>query len=215
MIDTNYSEPRLDWHVDSIWNIMSLLPVDTNKALLLIESELTKIRARIGKCSLQNRYLDLVKFSQSGPSIEELNEIRLYCLTELGKIVDRDMQSLIDTFTSTYWLDENKTQSIQLHLNAARDFLLLNIPSLVSMESIGYATYGKNFTFEPTDIPPNFTKYWKKLPEEPIWKDMYAMIEYIWLLMVQKQLEELWLMVGVLKRVNTWAFGIMLESAKS
>lgn len=174
---------------DGGWSKRTLVEVE-NK-IRMLNREMLDIVTKLKAINLKWGYLDLALIiSRINLSIE-LEEIRMYCLTELSKLIEWDLAAKVSGFCTEYDLGDEEALMIKKSMEDIRNMLGQKFAKLVNMQSIWYPQLkSSDFQFQETRIPTQLTKAWVGIPKEGKWKELSDFVEFVWLTIAMKEYQD-------------------------
>ena len=174
---------------DGGWSKRTLVEVEN--IIRMLNREMLDIGAKLKAINLKWGYLELaLVISRINLSIE-LEEIRMYCLTELWKLIQWDLAAKVSGFCTEYDLGDEEALMIKKSMEDIRNMLGQKFAKLVNMQSIWYPQLkSSDFQFQETRIPTQLTKAWVGIPKEGKWKELSDFVEFVWLTIAMKEYKD-------------------------
>lgn len=164
---------------------------EVENLIKMFDREMLDIGTKLKAINLKWGYIDLaLVISRINLSIE-LEEIRMYCLTELSKLIEWDLAAKVSGFCTEYDLGDEEALMIKKSMEDIRNMLGQKFAKLVNMQSIWYPQLkSSDFQFQETRIPTLLTKAWVGIPKEGKWKELSDFVEFVWLTIAMKEYKD-------------------------
>lgn len=161
-------------------------------------------KLRINAIRLKPNYKELaLTINRIIENSDELEQVRMYCLTELQRFLVRDLASKSSDIYNQYNLNPNEEGTLSTVMDLISQVLIQKFEKLVSMESIWFSHLrDSDVSFQDTDIPIWLTRAWWSLPKEKNWQELSAFVEYIWLLIIKNNYENVLKVVALTLKIN-------------
>lgn len=174
---------------DGGWSNRTIAEVE-NK-IKMIDREMLDISAKLNAIHLKWGYSDLALVISKIKLSIELEEVRIYCLTELWKLIEWDLASKVSGFCTEYNLGNEEALIIKKSMEDIRNMLGKKFAELVNMQSIWYPQLkSSDFQFQETSIPTLLTKAWVGIPKEGKWKELSDFVEFVWLTIAMREYQD-------------------------
>lgn len=158
-----------------------------------IDTRLINTQAEIEwrKAIIFKKYLPIlshIKIQDKNITKGQLIEFKNYLGSELAKMTQWNIKQITDSINTGFGFEKGVIDNGIMNIVSSVE---LKAQRVMNMESIGHpdSTGSVSYDANPQNLemPLFLFKLWARLPTDQKWTDLYALIELVWLLIVQKE----------------------------